>query len=83
MKKFEVGHIYGAFDPSLAPITILKRTAQFITVRNNYGMEWRMKIRSCTGKNGCRFEYAIDSSAGRSWADAFTFSAIHEESPNR
>jgi len=78
MKQFEVGHSYGGFDSYLSPITVLKRTAQYIFVRNNYGMEWRMKIRECEGKNGSRYEYVVDSSAGRSWKEAFTFAASLE-----
>lgn len=79
MKQFEVGHSYGAFDSGLDPITVLKRTAHFITVRNYYGTEWRMKIRECEGKNGSRFEIAIDGSARSKWREAFTFSAMLEE----
>lgn len=79
MKQFEVGHSYRAFDSGLGSITVLKRTAHYIAVRNEYGMEWRMKIRECEGKNGSLFEIVIDSSAGRKWKEAFTFSAMLEE----
>ena len=78
MKQFEVGHSYGAFDSGLGQITVLKRTAQFITVRNDYGTEWRMKIRKCEGKNGDRFEIVFDSAVGRKWVEAFTYYSTFE-----
>jgi len=79
MKKFEVGHKYGAVDAGLGWIEVLKRTAHFITVRNQYGNEWRMKIRECEGKNGSHFECAVDHSVGRKWMEAFTYMATLEE----
>ena len=79
MKKFEVGHNYWAFDSGLGRITVLKRTAHYIFVKSEYGTEWRMKIRECEGKNGSQFEIAIDSSAGRKWKEAFTYSTMFED----
>lgn len=79
MKRFEVGHSYGAFDSGLDLIIVLKRTAHFITVRNYCGDEWRMMVRECEGKNGSRFEIATDRSMGNRWRDVFTYSAMLEE----
>lgn len=79
MKRFEVGHRYGTYDIGLSRITVLKRTAQFIKVRNDYGTEWRMKIRECEGKNGSRFEIAFDCAVGSKWREAFTYSTMFEE----
>ena len=77
MKRFEVGHEYESLDSGIDPIKIVKRTDKFIFVNN--GMhEWRMKIREAQGKNGFCYEYAIDSSAGNKWCDAFTFTASLE-----
>ena len=78
MKQFEVGHSYGAFDSSLGRITVLKRTAHYISVRNDYGTEWRMKIRECEGRNASRFEIAFDSAVGSKWKEAFTYYATLE-----
>lgn len=79
MKRFEVGHSYEAFDSGLDPITVIKRTAQYIKVKNHYGHEWRMKIRECQGKNDSRFEIVVDSSVGKKWREAFTYSALLEQ----
>ena len=79
MKQFEVGHSYWALDPGLSKITVLKRTAQFIKVRNDYGTEWRMKIREYECKNGSRFEIAFDCAVGSKWREAFTYSTMFED----
>jgi len=79
MKRFEVGKHYGTFDSGLDPVKVIKRTAKFITVRNPMGNEWRMKIRECEGKNGCRFEIAFESRISTKWREALTYSAMLEE----
>lgn len=78
MKSFEVGHEYGCADSGIDPIKVIKRTNKFIFVRNSLGTEWRMKIREAVGKNGFRYEYAVDFSAGRKWCDMFTYFASFE-----
>ena len=77
MKRFEVGHEYESLDCSINAIKVIKRTDKFIFVSNGIN-EWRMKIREAEGKNGFRYEYVVDSSAGYKWRDAFTFTASLE-----
>ena len=77
MKRFEVGHKYESLDSGIDAIKVVKRSDKFIFVTNGLH-EWRMKIREAEGKNGFRYEYVVDSSAGRKWRDAFTFTASLE-----
>lgn len=78
MKRFKVDHEYESLDSGIDPIKVVKRTEKFIFVKNSEGTEWRMKIREAEGKNGIRYEYVIDSSAGRKWYDMFTFTTNFE-----
>lgn len=78
MKRFEVGHDYCSLDSKIEPIKVIKRTEKFIFVRNSCCGEWRMKIREGEGKNGCQFEFVVDSSVGRKWSEMFTYMATLE-----
>ena len=74
MARFEVGKTYGSVQNDyIHRITVTKRTAKMIRVRNLWD-EWRMLVRR--DENGD--EYVRDSRAG-DWADLFTFKAIWEE----
>ena len=72
--KFEVGKSYEANDPGHVTIKIIGRTEKTIKVRNEYGYEWRMKIRTDEDGN----EYAFDSSVGKKWVESFTYRATLE-----
>ena len=66
---FEVGKCYEAADRNYDPIRVVRRTACFVFVEDAYsGVAWRMKIRKDS-----LGEYAVDSSAGKHWADVFTY----------
>ena len=73
MAVFEFGKEYRANGSGLDVVRVLKRTRKMILVENS-GYMWRMLIR--IDKNGD--EYAIDSSAGKAWADDFTYQAKME-----
>ncbi len=78
MKQFEVGHRYGEALDFGYSIKVIKRTAQYIKVKNENGIEWRMKIRECEGKNGFQFEYAVDSSPSRKEQNNFIYFSTME-----
>ena len=69
MNVFEVGSSYECADTGYDPIKILRRTEKTIWVTNG-GNPWAMRVRH-DGSG----EYAIDSTAGKKWADAFTYRA--------
>lgn len=71
MKKFEVGKSYEWYQRENGSVEVLRRSAKFITVRNDFGNSWRMLIR--VDENGD--EFAIDSTVPSKWRDAFTVSA--------
>ena len=73
-KKFEIGKTYDAYQREFGNITILKRSEKSIWVRNNTGIEWRMRIK----KDNLGNEFAVDSLVPRKWRDAFTYSALDE-----
>lgn len=83
MKRFEVGHSYEAYDFGTDPVMVIKRSSHFITVRNPLGNEWRMKVRECEGKNGSRFEIAVDGSAPAKWRECYTYAASFEHKEER
>lgn len=72
MSAFEIGHEYEATEPSMSHIKIIGRTRNFINVENDFGNQFRMKIR--TDDDGD--EYAYDSSVGAAWREAATYKAI-------
>ena len=74
MNKFVVGKTYDAYQKEYGRITILKRTDKTIWVRNDPGLEWRMRVKV----DGYGDEYAVDSVVPKKWQDAFTYSASDE-----
>ena len=72
--KFTEGRKYQAYDPSLSPITVVKRTEKTILVTNEFGYTWRMKVRTDSFGN----EYAYDSRETDKWRTAWTFLAMYE-----
>lgn len=73
-KKFEVGKTYEAYQREYDAITVERRTDKTLWVHNG-SCSWRMRIRVDADGD----EYVVDSSAGRKWADAFTYSAKWEQ----
>lgn len=71
MKKFEIGKKYDAYQREYGYITILRRTDKTVFVRNDNGIEWRMKIRHYNDGS----EYLVDSAVEPKWRDAFTYIA--------
>ena len=74
MARFEVGRTYECYDRGFSPVTVIKRTARMIKVKNDCGSEWRMLIRR--DENG--EEFAQDSSVNGKWALAFRYFAKWE-----
>ena len=70
---FEVGKMYEANDPGIEPIIILKRTEQFIWVKNYLiGNSWRMRIKHDNRGD----EILVDSSGQSKWyKEAHTYCA--------
>ena len=75
--SFEVGKTYNAYQKEFGTITVLKRSEKSIWVRNNTGIEWRMRIK----KDNLGNEFAVDSLVPRKWRDAFTYTADDEATP--
>ena len=74
MKAFEVGKSYSPADGAFDPVTVIRRTAKCIVVRDRGGNTWRMIIR--TNADGC--EWVRDSSVEPRWRDAFIYRADWE-----
>lgn len=68
--KFVVGQQYYPADSGYEPVTVVRRTEKYITVRNSYN-EWRMLVRT----DEHDVEYARDSSYSGPWQESFTYRA--------
>lgn len=69
-RKFTVGKSYRAYGFGIDPITVVRRTAQYVTVSNGYS-EWRMKVRHNEQGN----EILADSTVPAKWYSEFVYSA--------
>lgn len=72
--KFKVGSDYEWYQREYGEIEVIKRTDKTITVMNEEGNIWRMKIR--TDNEGD--EFVIDTTVPERWREAFTCSSKWE-----
>lgn len=73
MKKFEIGKWYRPTDCGFEAIQIIKRTPCYLFVKNETGVEWRMRIKE---SDDC--EFLTDSTLPKRWQFAFTYFADNE-----